>query len=674
MKRMIWGVIAAAALAFAPAASASTKRECPEPAPVRGADGDNTRDAAGRGQLFERIAAPPVTASSREGGGVALLDLNRDGHTDIVYQYDDDPTPTLYLGDGCFRFAEQPLEFRGETLKVGFGGASTPTFADFDGDGLLDLYVTRRGLTSRSSLYLARGAYDVFEDVTPAMGVGNGGAANTQASIADVNGDGWLDIAAAADQTSQKSGRPMQRLFIYRPPKPGGRFEDGRFEDIGMSGTGLVPGFGGSQQEKCDAKVDRGGPSIALRDLDGDRDLDLVQPYHNDMVYPNTWDDPCATGEWRSGISAWRNTLAETGRFGFEELPPGDGGAFDDDDLSLGELGQMRYVQERQQYEPVRRGVSLPYLNTADIDNDGDLDPIVVGPTDPEWHVNSDMMAGKLWRNEGGFRFRAATSEAGLDALNWTYGTWTAFWKAPVLPMSEIALLACSVSNQRPKCATMTTSDHQFYAADTVFGDYNNDGSLDFLLADRHEAATGWSTMRNVLFLGRGDGTFKPLTTEISGIDTSSVAAETGDLNDDGLLDLYFIAQPSHSYPVFRDIYLPADRQRPKVYWNTGQLGGARNHWLKVQLRGLPERRLIGARIIVRDVRTGRLLGSRDYFSNDSYKSSHALEVHFGLGRRTAVRVEVRLANGGTRMFRRVRADRTASLRIRPAARARDER
>lgn len=100
------------------------------------------------------------------------------------------------------------------------------------------------------------------------------------------------------------------------------------------------------------------------------------------------------------------------------------------------------------------------------------------------------------------------------------------------------------------------------------------------------------------------------------------------------------------------------------MHWNTGALGGSGNHWLKVRLAGAPERRLVGAKILVRDAKSGKLLGRRDYFPSDSYKSSHGLEVHFGLGKQTRARVDVVLPDGRRFTSNRPAVDRTVTLHV----------
>jgi hypothetical protein len=155
--------------------------------------------------------------------------------------------------------------------------------------------------------------------------------------------------------------------------------------------------------------------------------------------------------------------------------------------------------------------------------------------------------------------------------------------------------------------------------------------------------------LRNVLFRNDGRGRFVPLTSEDSGLDTNTESIEAADLNGDGLLDLVAGAQPLNSYPFGNvpGLELPRERSLTPVYWNTGALGGAANHWVEVRLAGLPDRLLIGAQMTLRAEsgggRDAAFLGRRDYFPNDAYKASHELLAHWGLGRRTVARLSVRL-------------------------------
>ncbi len=64
-------------------------------------------------------------------------------------------------------------------------------FGDFDRDGLLDIYFTANMQPNR--LYRNQGDFR-FEDITEKAGVAGERAWSTGVSVADVNGDGWLDI------------------------------------------------------------------------------------------------------------------------------------------------------------------------------------------------------------------------------------------------------------------------------------------------------------------------------------------------------------------------------------------------------------------------------------------------------------------------------------------------
>ncbi len=84
------------------------------------------------------------------GGGVAAGDLNNDGLTDLYFVSNQGPNK-LYLnqstpGKGNFTFAEQ-------TRKAGVAGQADwqtgVTMADVNGDGLLDIYVCAVGKVQR---------------------------------------------------------------------------------------------------------------------------------------------------------------------------------------------------------------------------------------------------------------------------------------------------------------------------------------------------------------------------------------------------------------------------------------------------------------------------------------------------------------------------------------------
>lgn len=604
---------------------------CPEPPSRAGLAGDATADASAPGALFRSILVPGVSDAidERNGGLPALVDLDRDGRTDIVLGRA--TSLDFFHNAGCFRFERRPLRVTdssgGESGATSSGNQGT-VFADLNEDGFLDALVSPfHGV----DLLLSQGAHDVFRDATDEAGIRDPGVYSRQVQLGDVNGDGWLDLAVGADQIGIPDvGIPWQRLWIRDP-------SSGAYHDAG--GSDGVPGFGG--MPNCDPDHDRNSPGILLRDLAGDGRLDLVQGYHDDMNLARST-DPCVTAERTFGIFAWRNVAPGDGAVRFTEVPPGSNG--------LTDRGKMRYVPERNDYDVVSHGLGLPYLIAFDAFNTGRLDVLAIGPTDPSWHVQSDMIAGRFFANQGGFRFTDATADVGLDSLDWSYGSWTSFWDAPDLRPSPLGGLVCGPGGKvKSLCADRPASGFQMYMSSALWGDFDNDGFVDLIVMDRHEGPENAAILRNVLYRNDGHGRFAPVTSETSGLDTSTETMEAADLNGDGLLDLVAGAQPVNSYPLANlpGFELPRERFLTPVYVNTGAGGAAANHWVEVKLAGLPDRLLIGTQLTLTARDPGEAsLGRRDYFPADAFKASHELLAHWGLGTRRRARLSARLPSG----------------------------
>jgi enediyne biosynthesis protein E4 len=130
------------------------------------------------------------------GGGVAIGDLTGDGLPEIVLTSNQGGT-RLYLNEGKFRFrditAEAGLKSKGWTTGV--------ALADVNGDGLLDIYVCHAGLAGgkarANELYINQGlnaaGIPTFVEQAEAYGVADTGY-STQAAFFDYDRDGDLDL------------------------------------------------------------------------------------------------------------------------------------------------------------------------------------------------------------------------------------------------------------------------------------------------------------------------------------------------------------------------------------------------------------------------------------------------------------------------------------------------
>jgi len=198
-------------------------------------------------------------------GGIGLFDCDNDGKLDIVvvngstvdrYRQGGDPMVTLYHQGPDMKFTDITVQAGLTRRGWGMGVA----VADFDNDGLLDLYVTGYG---GNVLYRNKGNC-TFEDVTDKAGLRVGGF-STGAAWADYDRDGNVDLFVSryvhvdmdhlpefgSTQFCKYKGVPVQcgpwgmvgeSSFLFR------NRGDGTFEDVskkaGVNNANLYYGLG----------------------------------------------------------------------------------------------------------------------------------------------------------------------------------------------------------------------------------------------------------------------------------------------------------------------------------------------------------------------------------------------------------------------------------------------
>ncbi len=125
------------------------------------------------------------------GGGVAAGDLNNDGLPDLVFTANMDQ-PKIYLNKGHFVFEDitAKSKVRADGWKTGV------TLADVNGDGWLDIYICRSGNgdeDTRRNLLFINQKNGTFKEEAARYGLDAKGN-STQAVFFDYDNDGYLDL------------------------------------------------------------------------------------------------------------------------------------------------------------------------------------------------------------------------------------------------------------------------------------------------------------------------------------------------------------------------------------------------------------------------------------------------------------------------------------------------
>ena len=254
----------------------------------------------GDGTFTDVTEKAHVGAEGHYGQGVAIGDFDNDGFPDIyvtgygraiLYRNNDDGT------------------FTDVTAKAGVADdgnwSSSAGWFDFDKDGWLDLLVTNYiDWSPKNNIYcgehkpgfrsycnpnnyrgqktkLYRNNHDgTFTDVSEKSGVGLPESKGMSMLLADLNNDGWPDIAVANDTWPN---------FLFENK------HDGTFNDVS-----LISGLAASEDGRYEA-----GMGIDAADVDGDGNLDIYithLDFELNRLYHNNGDGTFTDATYSSGI------------------------------------------------------------------------------------------------------------------------------------------------------------------------------------------------------------------------------------------------------------------------------------------------------------------------------------------------------------------------------------
>ncbi|MGH7475845.1 MAG: VCBS repeat-containing protein [Longimicrobiales bacterium] len=503
-----------------------------------------------------------------DGGGVAAGDIDNDGLPDLYFT-SNLGADRLYLNRGDYRFEDitESADLGGEP-----GWTTGVAMADVNGDGYLDIYisgVSYLGMRGRNILYINNGDR-TFTDRTEEFGLGQVGY-GTQAAFFDYDADGDLDVYLLNHSVHTDRGLSARPQRAPRHARAGDRLlhnDSGRFVDVSEAAGiyGGVEGYGL-------------GVVISDLNLDGCLDIFVANDFQeNDFLYVNNCDgsftESIASAMGHTSRSSMGVDAADFNNDGRPDVVVLDMLPAREDILKTSanaESFEVDYLKRRTGYHP-------------------------------------QYARNTLQLNRGGGRFSDIGYLAGVYATDWS-------WAALFADLDNDGHKDLFVTNgiyRRPNDLDYVThvaeAAVQASLADGI-------GRQDLALLERMPQVA----IPNHAYRNNGNLTFtdaaEPWGLGQPGFSNGAVYA---DLNNSGALDL-----------VVNNINAPASIYRNRAR----ELNG--HHYLRVRLRGSDRNTAgIGAKVVIRHDGALQML---EQMPTRGFQSSVDPRLHFGLGRSSRV-------------------------------------
>ncbi|PIQ30746.1 MAG: hypothetical protein COW63_09245 [Bacteroidetes bacterium CG18_big_fil_WC_8_21_14_2_50_41_14] len=229
---------------------------------------------------FSLVSTDSITLDNSPSDGASFADINNDGSIDafVVNWYNQDNLFYTNDGDGTF------TKNNGQIISNDAGYSETASWADYDKDGLVDLYITNSAGAKKNYLYHNDGNAN-FSKITTGDQV-NDAYLSRNVSWVDMDSDGDLDIFVTNENNQNEN--------IYRNDWP---------EGFTKLTTGPLVNDAGNTNSSSWADIDNDGDLDVF--LANDLGFNALFMNNRDFNFSKIIDDTVVKTPARSFSSAW---------------------------------------------------------------------------------------------------------------------------------------------------------------------------------------------------------------------------------------------------------------------------------------------------------------------------------------------------------------------------------